>query len=69
MFQQQVEADLRQEALMRWVNRRIGETYVRIDAPHKGCTMEMPWLSGSINARAIETGGRKDRSDPPDDGR
>ena len=52
MFQQQVEADLRQDALMRWVNRRIGETFVRIDAPYRTCTLEMPWLTGAVNTAA-----------------
>jgi len=54
MFQQQVEADLRQDALMRWVNRRIGETFVRIDAPYRTCTLEMPWLTGAVNAAAAD---------------
>ena len=54
MFQQQVEADLRQDALMRWVNRRIGETFVRIDAPYRTCTLEMPWLTGAVNAAATD---------------
>ena len=54
MFQQQVEADLRQDALMRWVNRRIGETFVRIDTPYRTCTLEMPWLTGAVNAAAAD---------------
>lgn len=54
MFQQQVEADLRQDALMRWVNRRIGETFVRIDPPYRTCTLEMPWLTGAVNAAAAD---------------
>ena len=50
LFQQQVEAELREEALSKWIGRRIEETYVRVDAPYKACTMDMPWLTQSINA-------------------
>ena len=50
LFQQQVEAELREEALSKWIGQRIEETYVRVDAPYKACTMDMPWLTQSINA-------------------
>ena len=50
LFQQQVEAELREDALSRWIGKRIGETFVRVDAPYKACAMDMPWLTESINA-------------------
>ena len=50
LFQQQVEADLRQEALSKWIGKRIGETFVRVDPPYRACTLDMPWLTESINA-------------------
>ena len=51
LFQQQVESELREEALGTWIEKRIGESYVRIDAPYKACAMDMPWLTQSINAQ------------------
>lgn len=51
LFQQQVEAELREEALGKWVNKRIGESYIRIDPPYFECTMDMPWLRESVNAK------------------
>ena len=50
LFQQQVEADMREEALSKWIDKRIGETFVRVDAPYRACAMDMPWLTESINA-------------------
>lgn len=50
LFQQQVEADMREEALSKWIDKRIGETFVRVDDPYRGCAMDMPWLTESINA-------------------
>ena len=50
LFQQQVEAELREEALSNWIGKRISETFVRVDAPYRLCTMDMPWLTKSINA-------------------
>ena len=50
LFQQQVEAELREEALSKWIGKRIAETFVRVDAPYRVCTMDMPWLTKSINA-------------------
>ena len=50
LFQQQVEADMREEALSKWIDKRIGETFVRVDAPYRDCAMDMPWLTESINA-------------------
>ena len=51
LFQQQVEAELREEALGKWVNKRIGESYIRIDPPYFECAMDMPWLRESVNAK------------------
>ena len=51
LFQQQVESELREEALGKWIEKRIGESFVRIDAPYKACAMDMPWLTQSINAQ------------------
>ena len=51
LFQQQVESELREEALSKWIEKRIGESFVRIDAPYKACAMDMPWLTQSINAQ------------------
>ena len=50
LFQQQVEADMREEALSKWIDKRIGETFVRVDGPYRDCAMDMPWLTESINA-------------------
>jgi peptidyl-prolyl cis-trans isomerase SurA len=50
LFQQQVEAELREEALAKWIGQRIGETFVRVDSPYKECTLDMPWLTNSVNA-------------------
>ena len=50
LFQQQVEAELREDALSKWIDKRIGETFIRVDAPYEACTMDMPWLTESINA-------------------
>ena len=50
LFQQQVEAEMREEALSKWIDKRIGETFVRVDAPYRDCAMDMPWLTESINA-------------------
>ena len=58
LFQQQVEAELREEALSDWIGKRIGETYIRIDAPYLNCSFDLSWLSGSINASgALRTSG------------
>ena len=51
LFQQQVESDLREEALSSWIGRRIRETFVRVDAPFDACDMEMPWLTERVNAQ------------------
>jgi peptidyl-prolyl cis-trans isomerase SurA len=51
LFQQQVESELREEALGKWIEKHIGESFVRIDAPYKACAMDMPWLTQSINAQ------------------
>ena len=50
LFQQQVEAHMREEALSKWIDKRIGETFVRVDDPYRDCAMDMPWLTESINA-------------------
>ena len=50
LFQQQVEAELREEALSTWIGKRIGETFIRVDKPFDECAMDMPWLTESINA-------------------
>ena len=50
LFQQQVEADMREEALSKWIDKRIGETFVRVDDPYRDCALDMPWLTESINA-------------------
>ena len=50
LFQQQVEAEMREEALSKWIDKRIGETFVRVDDPYRDCAMDMPWLTESINA-------------------
>ena len=50
LFQQQVEAELREEALSTWIDKRIGETFIRVDSPYRECVMDMPWLTESINA-------------------
>ena len=41
---------MREEALSKWIDKRIGETFVRVDDPYRGCAMDMPWLTESINA-------------------
>lgn len=51
LFQQQVESELREKALGTWIEKRIGESFVRIDAPYNTCAMDMPWLTQSINAQ------------------
>ena len=51
LFQQQVEGELREQALSKWVQKRIGESYIRVDAPYLQCDWEMPWLRESINAK------------------
>ena len=50
LFQQQVESELREKALAKWIEKRIAESFIRIDAPYQSCAMDMPWLTGSVNA-------------------
>ncbi|MDG1674884.1 MAG: peptidylprolyl isomerase, partial [Flavobacteriales bacterium] len=50
LFQQQVEAELREDALSTWIDKRIGESFIRVDSPYRECAMDMPWLTESINA-------------------
>ena len=50
LFQQQVENELREAALSTWIGKRIGETYIRVEESYRSCTLEMPWLTESINA-------------------
>ncbi|MGB2228549.1 MAG: peptidylprolyl isomerase, partial [Flavobacteriales bacterium] len=63
LFQQQVEAEMREEALSKWIDKRIGETYVRVDGPYRDCAMDMPWLTES-STRPEPCVGR--RTLPPD---
>ena len=40
----QVEADLRQAKLDKWVRRRLAETYVRLIDDFRGCDFDRKWL-------------------------
>ena len=44
LFQMQVEADLRQAKLDKWVRRRLAETYVRLIDDFSGCDFDRQWL-------------------------
>jgi peptidyl-prolyl cis-trans isomerase SurA len=43
LFQTLVENELSARQLNRWIDRRLAEVYVRIDAPYTDCTFERPW--------------------------
>ena len=45
LFQTLVENDLAARQLNRWIDRRLAEVYVRIDAPYADCTFERPWIA------------------------
>ena len=40
----QVEADLRQAKLEKWVRRRLAETYVRLTPDFGGCDFDQGWF-------------------------
>ena len=44
LFQMQVEADLRQGKLDKWVTRRLAETYVRLTSDFGGCDFDQNWF-------------------------
>ncbi len=44
LFQMQVEANLREAKLNKWVRRRLGETYVRLTPDFAGCDFHRDWL-------------------------
>ncbi len=44
LFQMQVEAELRQAKLNKWVRRRLAETYVRLTPDFAGCDFDRDWL-------------------------
>ena len=44
LFQMQVEANLREAKLNKWVRRRLGETYVRLTPDFAGCDFDRDWL-------------------------
>jgi peptidyl-prolyl cis-trans isomerase SurA len=47
LFQTLVENELAARQLNRWIDRRIAEVYVRIDAPYTDCTFERPWQTAT----------------------
>ena len=47
LFQMQVEADLRQAKLNKWVRRRLAETYVRVADDFRSCAFDRNWLGES----------------------
>ena len=51
LFQTLVENDLAARQLNRWIDRRLSEVYVRIDAPYAECTFERPWAATLGTAR------------------
>ena len=44
LFQMQVEADLRQGKLDKWVTRQLAETYVRLTSDFAGCDFDQGWF-------------------------
>ena len=44
LFQMQVEGNLRQEKLSKWVRRRLAETYVRLTDDFGGCDFDGDWF-------------------------
>lgn len=44
LFQMQVESDIRQKKLAKWVRRRLAETYVRLIADYDGCAFDQNWF-------------------------
>ena len=44
LFQMQVESDLRQAKLDKWVTRRLAETYVRLTSDFNGCDFDQGWF-------------------------
>ena len=44
LFQMQVESELRQSKLSKWVRRRLAETYVRLTDDFDGCTFDQDWF-------------------------
>ena len=44
LFQMQVEANLREAKLNKWVRRRLGETYVRLTPDFASCDFDRDWL-------------------------
>ncbi len=47
LFQMQVESELRQSKLSKWVRRRLAETYVRLTDDFDGCTFDQDWFGES----------------------
>ena len=43
----QVEADLRQAKLNKWVRRRLAETYIRVADDFRSCAFDRNWLGES----------------------
>ena len=46
-IQQVAKAEKQQEALEKWVNEKIGETYVRVNNEYLSCTFKRKWLNAS----------------------
>lgn len=49
LFKRGAEDKMRREALEKWVNRRLKNTYVRMDDAYKDCTFRFPWLTGDLS--------------------
>ena len=50
LFQMQVEGNLRQEKLSKWVRRRLAETYVRLTEDFGGCDFDQDWFGETAGA-------------------
>ena len=50
LFQMQVEGNLRQEKLSKWVRRRLAETYVRLTEDFGSCDFDQDWFGETAGA-------------------
>lgn len=48
MFKRQAEAKMRQEALEKWVNKKLRNTYVRLSDEFIDCEYSFPWLTSKL---------------------
>lgn len=48
LFKQKAEQEMRNEALDKWVRKRLRDTYVRVNDELQGCNFSYPWLTDGL---------------------